>query len=119
MDSGDDDNKDDGDVDDDGDIDSNIDNDANSGNSKSKIECSEDTAGDGSNINADGGLNNVCDTNDDVLGQDDSDGESNDGADGHKNNDDDDDGGCLNSVKNCFRNKQVDLENLSLPISAR
>ena len=53
------------------------------------------------------------------MGQDDSDGESNDGADGHKNNDDDDDGGCLNSVKNRFRNKQVDLENLSLPISAR
>ena len=39
---------------------------------------------------------------------DDSAGESNYGADGHRNDDDDGDGGCLDSVKNCFKNKQID-----------
>ena len=58
------------------------------------------------------------DTNDDGKGGDDSDGESNDGADGHKNDGDDDDG-CLNYVKNCFKNKQIVLENFSLSDSAR
>ena len=61
-----------------------------------------------------------CDSgkDDDIKGGDDSDGESNDGTDGHKHDGDDDDG-CLNSVKNCFRNKQIIFENLSLPDSAR
>ena len=40
------------------------------------------------------------------------------GADGYKN-DDHDDNGCLNSVKNCFTNKQIVLESFSLPDSAR
>ena len=40
------------------------------------------------------------------------------GADGYKNDGDDDDG-CLNSVKNCFTNKQIVLESFSLPDSAR
>ena len=39
------------------------------------------------------------------------------GADGYKN-DDHDDNGCLNSVKNCFTNKQIVLESFSLPDSA-
>ena len=51
-------------------------------------------------------------------GGDDSDGESNDGAYGHKNNRDDDNE-CLNSVKSCFKNKQILLENFSIPVSAR
>ena len=34
-------------------------------------------------------------------------------------NDGDDDDGCLSSVKNCFKNKQIVLENFSLPDSAR
>ena len=55
-------------------------------------------------------------TNDGRNG-DDSDGESNYGADGHRNDDDDGDGGCLDSVKNCFKNKQID--NFKLPISTR
>ena len=29
------------------------------------------------------------------------------------------DNGCLSSVKNCFKNKQIVLENFSLPESAR
>ena len=47
-----------------------------------------------------------------------SDGESNDGADGHKNDGDDDDW-CLNSIKKCFKNKQIVWENFSLPVSGR
>ena len=52
-----------------------------------------------------------------VVG-DDSDGESNECPDGHKNDVDDDDG-RLNSVKNCFKNKQIVLEIFSLPVSTR
>ena len=48
-----------------------------------------------------------------VGGGDDSDGESSDGADGHKNDRDDDDG-CLDSVKNFFKNKQINVENFSI-----
>ena len=51
-----------------------------------------------------------------VRGGDDSDGESNDGADGHKNDGDDVDG-CLNSVKSCFKNKKIVLENFNYQIS--
>ena len=60
-----------------------------------------------------------CDSgkDDDIKGGDDSDGESNNGTDGHKYDSDDD--GCLNSVKNCFRNKQIILENFSLPDPAK
>ena len=58
------------------------------------------------------------DTNDDGNDSDDSGGESNDGTDGHKY-DDVDDGGCLDSVKNCFKYKLVDLESFSLPGSTR
>ena len=47
---------------------------------------------------------------DDGKGGDDSDGESNECTDGHKNDGDDDDE-CLDSVKNCVKNKQIVLEN--------
>ena len=40
------------------------------------------------------------------------------GTHGYKNDGGDDDG-CLNSVKNCFTNKQIVLESFSLPGSAR
>ena len=69
---------------------------------------------DDSNSKSDGG----GDTNDDGKGGDNSDVECNERADGYKN-DGNHDNGCLNSVKNCFKNKQIDLENFSLPISAR
>ena len=107
------DNKDDGGVDDD--IDSNIGNDSNCGNGRNKIDCSENTADDDGNSNADVGPSDdyVGDTNDDDRGGDVSDSESNDGANEHKNDDDDDDGGCLDSVKNCFKNKRIVLENFS------
>ena len=57
--------------------------------------------------------NSGPDANDDRIDGDNSDGKTNDGADGHRNDEDDDDGGCLDSVKNCFKNKQIDLENFS------
>ena len=37
---------------------------------------------------------------------------NNDNADEHKNDGDDDDDGYLNSVKSCFKNKQIVSENL-------
>ena len=52
-----------------------------------------------------------------VGGGDDSDGESSDGADGHKNDRDDD--GCLDSVKNFFKNKQINVENFSISTRCR
>ena len=111
--SGDGGDKDDG-GDDDGDADSNVGNDTNCDiYSRSKIDCSKDTPVDDGNSKSDGG----GDTNDDGKGSDDSDGDNNEYADEHKNDDDDD--GCLNSAKNCFKNKQIVLENVSLPVSAR
>ena len=110
---GDGDDKDDGGVDDDSDTDSNIGNDANRGDSRRKFDCSKDKAADDDNCKSDGG----CDTNDHGKGGDDSDGESYDGAEGHKNEGEDD--GCLNSVKNCFKNKETVLERFSLPDPTR
>ena len=49
--------------------------------------------------------NSGRDANDDRIDGDNSEGRTNDGADGHRNDEDDDDGGCLDSVKNCFKNK--------------
>ena len=112
--SGDGDDEDDGVVDDDGDAKSDIGNDANCGDGRSKIDCSKEISVDDGNSKSDGG----GDTDDDGKGGDDSDGESNDGADRHKNCGDDDEG-CLNSVKIRFKNKQIVLENFSLPDSAR
>ena len=86
-------------------------NDNDCGDGRMKVDCSKDTAVDDSNNKSDGG----GDTNDDGRGGDDSDGESNDGADGHKN--DGDDERCLHFVKNCFKNKQIVLENFLLPVS--
>ena len=106
--------KDDGGVNNDGDADSNIGNDTNCGDGRSKVDCSKDAVVDDGSSKSDGG----GDANDDGKGGDDSDGESNECADGHKNDGDDDDG-CLNSVKNCFKNKQIVLENFSLPVLAR
>ena len=61
----------------------------------------------------------VCgDINDNGKGGHESDGEKNDGTDEYKNDCNDYDG-CLNSVKNCFKNKQIVLENFSLPVLAR
>ena len=107
---GDGDDKDDGGIDDDGDAGCDIGNYANCADGRSKVDCSKDTAVDDGNSKSDGGV----DTNDDGKEGDDSDGESNDGAGGHKNDDDDVDG-CLSSVNNCFKNKQIFLENFSLP----
>ena len=95
-------------VGDDGDADSNIGNDADCGDGRSKVDCSKDVAADDGNSKSDGG----GDTNDDGKVGDDSDGESNDGADGHKNYGGYDDG-CLNSVKICFKYKQIVSENFS------
>ena len=114
RDGGDGDDKDYGSVHDDGDADSNVANGANCGDGRNKVDCSEDAVDDDGNSNADGG----GDTNDDGKGGDESDGESNDDADRHKIYDKDDNG-CLNFVKNCFQNKQIVLENFSLPVSAR
>ena len=102
RDSGDGDDKDDGSVDNDGDADSDIANDANCCDRRIKVDCSKYIAVDDGNSKSDGD----SDTNDDVKGSDDNDGESNDGPNGHKNDGDDDDG-CLSSVKNCFKNKQI------------
>ena len=101
-------------VDDDGDVGHDIGNDANCGDGRSKVDCSKDTAVDDGNGKSDGG----GDTNGNGKEGDHSDGESNDGAGGHKNDYDDGDG-CLSSVKNCFKNKQIFLENFSLPDSPR
>ena len=57
--------------------------------------------------------NSGRDANDDCIDGDNSDGKTNDGADGHRNDEDDDGGGCLDSVKNYFKNKRTDLENFS------
>ena len=101
--------------DDDGVADSSIGNDANCGDGRSKVDCSKDTTVDDGNGKSYGG----GDANEDGKGGDDNDDESNDGADGHKNDGDDDDDGCLNSIKNCLKNKKKVLENFSLPDSAR
>ena len=93
---------------------SDIGNDATCGDGRSKVDCTEDVVVDDGNSKSDGG----GDTNYDGTGGDDSDVQSNDGADGHKTYGDDDDG-YLNSVKNCFKNKQIVLENFSLPDSSR
>ena len=74
----------------------------NCGDRRTKVDCSKYIAVDDGNSKSDGD----SDTNDDVKGSDDNDGESNDGPNGHKNDGDDDDG-CLSSVKNCFKNKQI------------
>ena len=83
-----------------GDVEFNIGNDANCGNSESKADCSEDTASDDVNSNVDGGPNNdgVSGTNDDDRDCDDSFGESDSGADRHKNDDSNQGGGCLDSI---------------------
>ena len=94
---------------DDGDVDSNIGNDTNCGDGRSKAYCSKDAVVDDGNSKSSGG----GDTIDDGKGGNDSDSESNECADGHKNDCDDDDE-CLNFVKNCFKNKQIALENFSL-----
>ena len=108
----------------DGDFDNNDDgvdpsNDANCGNDKSKVDCSEDAAGGDRNSNVDGDPNDYGDgdTNNDGRDSDDSDGESNDGADGHKYGVYD--SGCLDSVKNLFRYKQIDLKSFLVPLSIR
>ena len=111
---GDGDDKDDGGVDDDGDADSDIGSGADCGDGRSRVDCSKDIAVDDGNSKSDGG----GDTNDDGKGGDNSNSESNNDADGH-NNDGDNDDGCLNSVKNCFKNKQIVSENFSLPDTAR
>ena len=97
-------------VDDDGDVGYDIGNDANCGDGRSKVDCSKDTG----NSKSDGG----GDTNDNGKEGDHGDGESNDGAGGHKTDYADDDG-CLKSVKSCFKNKQIFLENFSLQDSPR
>ena len=100
---------------DDGVANSSIGNDANCGDGRSKVDCSKDTTIDDGNGKSYGG----GDANEDGKGGDDNDDESNDGADGHKNEGDDDDDGCLNSIKNYLKNKNIALENFSLPDSAR
>ena len=84
------------------------------GDGRSKVDCSKDTVVDDGCCKSDGG----GDAKDDGKGGDDSDSESNECANGHKNDGDDDDR-CLNSVKNCFKNKQIVLESFSLPVSTR
>lgn len=97
-------------------------NDANCGDGESKVDCIEEIAGDDSNGNAEGDPNDDGrgDNNDASRGGDDGDSESNDVTDRHKHDDADDDGGCLNfAKKNCFKIKQIDLGNFSLPVFTR
>lgn len=96
-------------------------NDVKCGNDKRKVDCSEDIAVGDSNSNVDGFPNDHGDgdTYHEVRDGDHNNGESNDSFDWHKKDDNYHNGGCFDSVRNCFINKQIDLENFSLPISTR